>query len=187
MPFLPLTDPIDDSASSVQATEALATVGGGKDAPISSTTEQVDKPPQVYVERPAVVNYETALASHKLHTAAQKDIDHQDEDPIPAKLAQSTKFTMKEVSIHNTRNDMWTVIDNEVYDVTEFQEQHPGGAKVLIGVAGKDATKKFDKYHRRALLNQYKPKLCIGVLDSGETMASSRKGLLGRLGFGAKK
>jgi len=34
----------------------------------------------------------------------------------------------------------------------------------MSSLAGKDATKKFDKYHRRALLNQYKPRLSIGTV-----------------------
>ncbi|KAI1343632.1 cytochrome b5-like heme/steroid binding domain-containing protein [Xylariaceae sp. FL0016] len=99
--------------------------------------------------------------------------------PAPPRL-----FTMKQVAAHASPADMWIVVDNEVYDVTEFQLQHPGGAKILLGVAGKDATKKFDKYHRRGILEKYKATLRVGLLDMAEVVANSKKGFLKKLGFG---
>ncbi|CAJ0550799.1 Ff.00g107290.m01.CDS01 [Fusarium sp. VM40] len=53
-------------------------------------------------------------------------------------------FTAKEVAAHNTRGDCWTIIKGQVYDVTKYVEDHPGGADVLIEVAGKDSTVEFD-------------------------------------------
>jgi len=92
--------------------------------------------------------------------------------------------TMKEVSSHNTPDDIWLIVGSDIYDVTKFQHEHPGGAKIMAGVAGKDATKKYDKYHRRAILDQYKPRLRVGTLDPSETSNGSKKGFLQRLGFG---
>ncbi|KAH7021421.1 histidine phosphatase superfamily [Microdochium trichocladiopsis] len=84
--------------------------------------------------------------------------------PAPPPVALK-KFTLREVALHNHARDCWIAIDNDVYDCTDFAVKHPGGAKILLGVAGKDATKKFDKYHRRYLLEKYKPALRVGVLD----------------------
>lgn len=36
----------------------------------------------------------------------------------------------------------------------------------MQGVAGQDATKKFKKYHREAILNKYKDELLVGRLDA---------------------
>ena len=36
----------------------------------------------------------------------------------------------------------YIIIDNKVYDVTEFVEDHPGGADVLLTHVGKDASGK---------------------------------------------
>jgi len=38
----------------------------------------------------------------------------------------------------------------------------------MMTVAGKDATKQFNKYHRPAILNKYKSALQVGILKSEE-------------------
>lgn len=58
----------------------------------------------------------------------------------------SKAYTIKDVADHKTAEaGMWIIIDNEVYDVTEFVNEHPGGPKILKRTAGKDATKPFWK------------------------------------------
>lgn len=37
------------------------------------------------------------------------------------------KVTTREVTLHNKRDDAWIVVDGEVYDMTEFAPEHPGG------------------------------------------------------------
>lgn len=34
----------------------------------------------------------------------------------------------QQVLKHNTLQDCWIVVENEVWDVTSFVEEHPGGA-----------------------------------------------------------
>jgi cytochrome b involved in lipid metabolism len=60
----------------------------------------------------------------------------------------SKTYTPQDVSSHSSPDKgMHIIIDNIVYDVTEFVDEHPGGAKILKRVAGKDASKQFWKYH----------------------------------------
>jgi alkylation response protein AidB-like acyl-CoA dehydrogenase len=67
---------------------------------------------------------------------------------------------------------LWIIIDGDVYDVTEFQNIHPGGKKILSRVAGTDATKQFHKYHEVAkVLKQVAYKYKIGSLSTNETNA----------------
>ena len=40
---------------------------------------------------------------------------------------------------------MWIVYKGKVYDVSKFYPTHPGGPDVIMDVAGKDATAKFDE------------------------------------------
>lgn len=39
-----------------------------------------------------------------------------------------TKLSAQEISRHNTPTDCWIVVDGQVWDVTDFHEQHPGGS-----------------------------------------------------------
>ncbi|KAI3332039.1 ferredoxin reductase-like protein [Xylariaceae sp. AK1471] len=54
------------------------------------------------------------------------------------------QYTLKEVAAHNTLADAWMVIHGQVYDVTKYLHDHPGGAEVLTDVVGKDASEEFD-------------------------------------------
>ena len=48
--------------------------------------------------------------------------------------------------------------------ISDFLEEHPGGAKILKRMGGKDASKQFWKYHGDGVLKKYGPKLKIGDL-----------------------
>jgi len=41
-------------------------------------------------------------------------------------------FTRKEVAAHNTATDNWIIIDDLIYDVTEYWRVHPGGPKYFL-------------------------------------------------------
>ena len=41
----------------------------------------------------------------------------------------------------------WTVIDGDVYDITNYIKDHPGGKKKIIRGIGKDSTEMFYRYH----------------------------------------
>ncbi|KAK0258029.1 hypothetical protein LTR91_012970 [Friedmanniomyces endolithicus] len=45
-----------------------------------------------------------------------------------------------------------------------FVGEHPGGAKILKRVGGKDASKQFWKYHNESVMKKYQERLKIGEL-----------------------
>lgn len=75
-------------------------------------------------------------------------------------------FTTSEVASHNKPDNLYIIVDEDVYDLTKFQDEHPGGKKILTRVAGKDASKQFWKYHNEGILKKYKGQLQVGSLDT---------------------
>lgn len=72
------------------------------------------------------------------HTAK---MNHDSNDTQPVKL------TGEDVAKHNSRESCWVIIHGRAYDVTEFLPEHPGGPKVILKYAGKDATEEYEPIH----------------------------------------
>jgi cytochrome b involved in lipid metabolism len=51
--------------------------------------------------------------------------------------------TVAEVAKHSTAADCWMIIDNNIYDLTKYQNAHPGGKMNIINYCGKDATVEY--------------------------------------------
>ena len=62
--------------------------------------------------------------------------------PIASPVVQK-QITMTEVTRHADQSSCWMAIENNVYDVTSYVSQHPGGEMILSG-CGKDATSVFN-------------------------------------------
>ena len=45
-----------------------------------------------------------------------------------------------EVAKHNNDKSCWVIVHGQAYDVTDFLPDHPGGSKIILKYAGKDAT-----------------------------------------------
>ncbi|GAA5861266.1 hypothetical protein JCM8547_008538 [Rhodosporidiobolus lusitaniae] len=75
------------------------------------------------------------------------------------------QFTQDEVAKHKDEGDLWIVIDAAVYDLSKFVDLHPGGAHVLLQVAGQDATEAFFGMHRAEVLNKY-GRYIIGTIEN---------------------
>ncbi|OAL39440.1 hypothetical protein AYO20_01310 [Fonsecaea nubica] len=62
-----------------------------------------------------------------------------------------------EVAKHNSRHSCWVIISNNVYDVTDFLADHPGGPGVILRYAGKDATEEYEPIHPSGTLQRHLP------------------------------
>ena len=40
-------------------------------------------------------------------------------------------FAAGDVAQHNKPDSLWIIVDEDVYDVTKFQDEHPGGKKSM--------------------------------------------------------
>ncbi|KAL3310856.1 Cytochrome b5 [Cichlidogyrus casuarinus] len=83
-------------------------------------------------------------------------------------------ISMSDVQEHNTRDSAWTVIDDKVYDLTNFLAEHPGGEEVLLERAGKDATQAFKDVNHSEDAQELKEKYFVGNLHKPrESIASN--------------
>jgi hypothetical protein len=68
---------------------------------------------------------------------------------------QAVKLTGEEVAKHNNRESCWVIIHGRAYDITEFLPEHPGGPKIILKYAGKDATEEYEPIHPPDTLDKY--------------------------------
>ncbi|ODM19662.1 Cytochrome b2, mitochondrial [Aspergillus cristatus] len=66
-----------------------------------------------------------------------------------------SKLTGAKVAEHNSKDSCWVIVHGKAYDVTEFLPEHPGGQKIILKYAGKDATEEFDPIHPPDTLDKY--------------------------------
>lgn len=65
--------------------------------------------------------------------------------PTPATSAAG--YTLADVAKHGDQKSCWSVVDGTVYDLTDWINQHPGGAQRILGMCGKDASRAFNAQH----------------------------------------
>ncbi|KAG1050368.1 hypothetical protein G6F43_007353 [Rhizopus delemar] len=65
----------------------------------------------------------------------------------------ATIYKREEVKKHCTRSSCWVVVQNKVYNVTSFLQDHPGGSEFILQFAGDDITAilKDSTYHAHSI------------------------------------
>ena len=78
----------------------------------------------------------------------------------PSAVSEEKKsgYTIQQVADANSAQKCWTVIDGNVYDLTSWIYQHPGGPQYILMICGKDATSAFNSQHG----GQGKPERVLG-------------------------
>ncbi len=90
--------------------------------------------------------------------------------PTNTPVPQNLTLTSSEVATHNTLQNCWMIISNNVYNITSYVYQHPGGSSILAQYCGREATTAFQTQGGRGshsnnasnLLNNF----LIGTLNS---------------------
>ncbi|KAF3080613.1 hypothetical protein TWF569_004923 [Orbilia oligospora] len=84
-------------------------------------------------------------------------------------MATETKeYTYADVAAHDTKESMYVVIDDKVYDVSPFVDEHPGGEEVMLDVAGQDGTEAFEDVGHSDEAREILSKYLIGNLKRSE-------------------
>jgi predicted heme/steroid binding protein len=61
--------------------------------------------------------------------------------------SDSSVFTLEEVARRNGSTECWTIIDGNVYDITNWISEHPGGREAILSLCGKDGSTMFRGQH----------------------------------------
>lgn len=78
------------------------------------------------------------------------------------------QYSRQEVEAHNSPQDAFIIIDNIVYDVTSFLQDHPGGAEVLLDNAGRDASKCFNDVGHSDDARAWRTRFKVGEVAEAE-------------------
>ena len=92
---------------------------------ISSSTSQVTLIPKTAVKTPA----KTAVTT-----------------PVPTPAAANS-YTLAQVSQHSNAQSCWSAINGNVYDLTSWINQHPGGQQAILSVCGVNGSAAFNGQH----------------------------------------
>ncbi|KAJ4156896.1 Cytochrome b2, mitochondrial precursor [Fusarium falciforme] len=81
-----------------------------------------------------------------------------------------------EVAEHNNADSCWVIVHGKAYDVTEFLPEHPGGKKIILKYAGKDATEEYEPIHPPDTLDKYlDASKHLGPVDMGTVQQEDKE------------
>ncbi|MFA6467004.1 MAG: fibronectin type III domain-containing protein [Patescibacteria group bacterium] len=88
--------------------------------------------------------------------------------------ANAASYTLQQVQAHNTSTNCWVIVNNKVYNLTNYITQHPGGAAAITSLCGTNGTAAFSGQHSgnataNAQLNNY----FLGNLTTADTTKPS--------------
>ncbi|CZT23888.1 probable glycolate oxidase [Ramularia collo-cygni] len=76
-------------------------------------------------------------------------------------------FTYQQIQEHRSKESCWVALYGNVYDVTSFLSEHPGGSKIILQLAGTDATEEYDPIHPPGTLETSLPESAkLGSIDT---------------------
>jgi cytochrome b involved in lipid metabolism len=64
--------------------------------------------------------------------------------PVAAPVQKTSGIPMATVAEHNAPDNCWLVINNNIYNLTDYISDHPGGEKNITDYCGKEATAAFE-------------------------------------------
>jgi len=84
-------------------------------------------------------------------------------------------YSLDEINEHNNGKSCWLIVDDRVYDVTKFLEEHPGGEEVLLEQGGQDSTESFEDVGHSEDARELMEDYFIGVVAGTENKPKKEK------------
>ncbi|XP_003402123.1 cytochrome b5 [Bombus terrestris] len=92
-------------------------------------------------------------------------------------MSELPRYSLKEVAKHDGKNEgsLWIVIDDMVYDTTDYKHKHPGGKELLEEYAGQNATRGFEEIGHSLDARRMLKTLLVGELVEEDKISNRRK------------
>lgn len=116
---------------------------------IDTTASNTDTAP-VSSEEPATQQDTIASVSDSTMEDGTLDVSTANES------ATAKTYTRAQVAMHNNATSCWSIIDGNVYDLTSWIPQHPGGERNILKICGIDGTSAFESQHAENMKAQVK-------------------------------
>ncbi len=115
-----------------------------------------------YMKNKSSSTPQTSIPSESINTASSTQATSTIQNNTNASTTTSTKintatstmasttvktYKISDIAMHKDSKDCWTTIDGEVFDLTAWIKQHPGGDKAILSICGIDGTKAFEGQH----------------------------------------
>lgn len=118
-------------------------------------------------------NCDAIQSPFKIHPQflAESQFNHRIPSGHSSPTMSNQTYTLEEVAQRNNKggNDCWLIYKGAVYNVTDYADEHPGGADLVTDWAGMDCTKAFnDAGHSAEALRDLK-KYKIGTVAASAT------------------
>ena len=101
--------------------------------------------------------------------------------PAQKPVSTNLPLTLDEVKKHNSAGDCWSIIDGNVYDLTNWVDSHPGGKERITAICGKDGTSSFLGKHSnsnsaKSQLNRFElGKLVVAATTATPTTQATKQ------------
>ncbi|GBE79482.1 Cytochrome b5 [Sparassis crispa] len=79
-------------------------------------------------------------------------------------------ITYADLKAHSTKDGVYVLLHEKVYDATKFIDEHPGGDEVILAEAGKDATEAFEDVGHSDEARQILQGLYIGEFEKNSEL-----------------
>jgi len=88
----------------------------------------------------------------------------------------SIALSVAEIKTHDNKSDCWSIVNGNVYNLTSYVQNHPGGAAVIANICGKDGTKAFTNQHNtQGKPNNVLSSFLLGPLGASITADAGKK------------
>ncbi|KAJ7743799.1 cytochrome b5-like heme/steroid binding domain-containing protein [Mycena metata] len=78
--------------------------------------------------------------------------------------------TLAELRANSTKDNLYILIHEKVYNVTKFLDEHPGGDEVILSEAGQDATEAFEDVGHSDEARELLPGMLVGEFEKNSEL-----------------